>query len=405
MLNPSNVVYHVHSCPDEANLKQLLDRGDAILRYRGALAVLALVSVIIITVEAEETESLNLQAGILTATSFVGAIIVTLMYCVRVQIEGTTSSQRYRCTIWMRRFLASRHFGSWAVEAGIWMVHMPPYTKDVWENAYLLNFGIILRLYTIFTFLGHAVIKRNGFAQVVSIFAGVPLDGRFLFRLLVVKYPLRVPLLLFILTTTSYALLFSQIEGHSLLDSMYFIIVTMGTIGYGDVVPHSVRGKVLVFVTWGTSCVVVGWVVLRVHDFLSLTQQERALSDSILLNQLSNDVRQCAAVTIQRFFQCFCCAPRVAEELVTMRKTEATELLLLPHNVGKHAAARGHREDQTLLVATQRLKLSRAKLKSFLVSVSCHRRDTPALEVRLEQVEAKLDEILCLLKKNAPVER
>gem|GEM_PF-3743264 len=33
------------------------------------------------------------------------------------------------------------------------------------------------------------------------------------------------------------AVFFYLVEGHSFLDALYFVIVTMATIGYGDIVP------------------------------------------------------------------------------------------------------------------------------------------------------------------------
>lgn len=44
------------------------------------------------------------------------------------------------------------------------------------------------------------------------------------------------------------SLLFHRIEHHGFLDSMYFMVMTMSTIGYGDITPHTEAGKWLVMI-------------------------------------------------------------------------------------------------------------------------------------------------------------
>ena len=42
----------------------------------------------------------------------------------------------------------------------------------------------------------------------------------------------------------SSALVYMALEGWSFLDSIYFCIVTMSTVGYGDFSPHTALGKI-----------------------------------------------------------------------------------------------------------------------------------------------------------------
>jgi voltage-gated potassium channel len=53
---------------------------------------------------------------------------------------------------------------------------------------------------------------------------------------------------LVILTLVSGTLFYSQVEGWSLLDSLYFSVITLTTVGYGDLTPATAAGKVFTIV-------------------------------------------------------------------------------------------------------------------------------------------------------------
>ncbi len=49
---------------------------------------------------------------------------------------------------------------------------------------------------------------------------------------------------LVVLTLAAGTLFFSRVEGWGLLDSLYFSVVTLTTVGYGDLSPTTAAGKV-----------------------------------------------------------------------------------------------------------------------------------------------------------------
>jgi voltage-gated potassium channel len=51
--------------------------------------------------------------------------------------------------------------------------------------------------------------------------------------------------LIFLAITVVYTLSFEIVEGKDALMSLYWTVITMATIGYGDVTPQTTAGKVL----------------------------------------------------------------------------------------------------------------------------------------------------------------
>jgi len=62
--------------------------------------------------------------------------------------------------------------------------------------------------------------------------------------------------LIYIISTTIVALLFALFEGHNLVDAYWWTFVTGLTIGYGDIYPITIAGKVLA-VIWANFTVFI----------------------------------------------------------------------------------------------------------------------------------------------------
>lgn len=66
-------------------------------------------------------------------------------------------------------------------------------------------------------------------------------------RLHHVQWEFMIQTLLFFMFTGITALIFSKVEGVTYVDGIYYMVVTILTIGFGDIVPHTAVFKVLTF--------------------------------------------------------------------------------------------------------------------------------------------------------------
>ncbi|GAB2224744.1 hypothetical protein Droror1_Dr00005514 [Drosera rotundifolia] len=85
--------------------------------------------------------------------------------------------------------------------------------------------------------------------------------------------------------TTSFFLVRDQLDGkkmNGILDAIYFCIVTMTTVGYGDLVPSTTLAKLLACLFVFTGMAVVGILLSRAADYL-VQKQEVLLAKAIHL--------------------------------------------------------------------------------------------------------------------------
>jgi voltage-gated potassium channel Kch len=78
-------------------------------------------------------------------------------------------------------------------------------------------------------------------------------------------------LLVCLMIAGAQALVFSRIEGWPLVDALYFSVVSMTTVGYGDLTPQSALGKL---VSLGFLLVGIGVFVLTVSSIAQVILRE-----------------------------------------------------------------------------------------------------------------------------------
>ena len=93
---------------------------------------------------------------------------------------------------------------------------------------------------------------------------------------------IRIALIGLVLVIAAGSLVFHYVEGRDLFTSAYFIMVTLTTVGFGDVVPLTPAGKLAALVTIVVGVVLLGLLVgtFVVSMFIPLVHLIQSLSSS-----------------------------------------------------------------------------------------------------------------------------
>ena len=96
-------------------------------------------------------------------------------------------------------------------------------------------------------------VSVEGIRPVLALLLGLAQLGRTIAR--VSRHPeLRALLLLYVLLLVLGAVFYTRFEGWTFLDSLYFCVVTLATVGFGDLAPRTPigRGFTIIYVMIGT---------------------------------------------------------------------------------------------------------------------------------------------------------
>ena len=82
----------------------------------------------------------------------------------------------------------------------------------------------------------------------------------------------RLILLAVVLLLTFVTIFYANVEGWTYLDSLYFSVVTLATVGYGDFTPHTTVGKIftMFYILFGIG-VLVSFVNVLARNILKRT--------------------------------------------------------------------------------------------------------------------------------------
>lgn len=265
-------------------------------RYlRGLMAALAVIVFVVSLLELAEDSVNTLLDSVVLVLSLAGEVLIVKVYKIKAIQAGLTDPLYKHASV-----LHSPHLPMMLAEMVIWLLHSPPGIGYYFPDAYLLDFFIIFRAYCVLLYLNNATFVHRTFCRAMSALSEIPLSISFYVRTSFLFDRTRASVAALLAGWCALALLFSKGEGYSFFDSLYFCFVTGATIGYGDIAPRTVPGRLVAFFSWVFGLTVVGWVVGLTHESLSLTDAERHLYTLFRANDLCNRIPNEAAKVIQR---------------------------------------------------------------------------------------------------------
>ncbi|KAK6755604.1 hypothetical protein RB195_014148 [Necator americanus] len=172
----------------------------------------------------------------------------------------------------------------------------------------LLSVPMFLRSYLLCRFMVlHSKQFQDAATRSIAALNRISMDFRFVIKTMMADHPLRV----LIVFTVSYWIcmswMFTQCERydgkldveHYYLNSMWFIMVTFMSIGYGDIVPNTYCGRTLSITTGIVGAGVSSALIAVISRKLELSRAEKHVNNFMADSKLTNQRKNAAASVLQ----------------------------------------------------------------------------------------------------------
>ncbi|XGW03926.1 hypothetical protein V3C99_015234 [Haemonchus contortus] len=172
----------------------------------------------------------------------------------------------------------------------------------------LLSVPMFLRSYLLCRFMVlHSKQFQDAATRSIAALNRISMDFRFVIKTMMADHPLRV----LVVFTVSYWIcmswMFTQCERydgkldveHYYLNSMWFIMVTFMSIGYGDIVPNTYCGRTLSITTGIVGAGVSSALIAVISRKLELSRAEKHVNNFMADSKLTNQRKNAAASVLQ----------------------------------------------------------------------------------------------------------
>ncbi|XP_022101169.1 small conductance calcium-activated potassium channel protein-like isoform X2 [Acanthaster planci] len=183
--------------------------------------------------------------------------------------------------------------------------HVPPLTEVFLPNE--LQLTSFLRLYLVFRYMREH--NHMAFSKSTRFLASVlqtELGAGFLVKTFFLKWPFRMVGICYCLNLFGVGYLvfsidrrFSPSHYNPLLDVIWMQVVTMTTLGFGDVVPDSVMARAFVGMSSVFGIFLMALLITVTHETLQMSQQEKRILAYVERQDFADQVKQRAARCIQ----------------------------------------------------------------------------------------------------------
>jgi len=199
------------------------------------------------------------------------------------------------------KFVMTSLFPSCLLEVAVCFFHVPP-LLDYYGLPYELQLLVFLRLYLIAKYVReHNMFVDN---QSTALFASVTqteISSIFLVKAYFLKFPFRLIFTFYLLNIFlgGYFVYVIERNPNTYLDTVWMLVVTMTTLGFGDVVPKAVLARAFVGFASVLGIFLMALFISVVHEALQLKQQEKRILATMENAEHLGEKKNLAATCIQ----------------------------------------------------------------------------------------------------------
>ncbi|CAG9539076.1 unnamed protein product [Cercopithifilaria johnstoni] len=173
----------------------------------------------------------------------------------------------------------------------------------------MLSVPMFLRAYLLCRFMVlHSKQFQDAATRSIAALNRISMDFRFVIKTMMANHPLRALIVFTVSFWICMSWMFTQCERydrqlsakHYYLNSLWFIIVTFMSVGYGDIVPNTYCGRTLAITTGIVGAGVSSTLIAVISRKLELSRAEKHVNNFMADSKLTNQRKHAAALVLQQ---------------------------------------------------------------------------------------------------------
>ncbi|EKF28133.1 ion transport protein, putative [Trypanosoma cruzi marinkellei] len=233
------------------------------------------------------------------AVSEAAVLIILRVYSIKAEYTGLTNVL-YKDR---RNILTSPFLLQMLLEIIVWNIQTPPLIF-FWRPFFeLLDYFIFVRLYAVAIYIHNAAYVYRFFCRAMTAMTALPLTTSFTVRTALVYRKAKIVSLAILFSWIALSCMYAKAEHVPLHDGFWYAFQAISTVGYGDITPATTAGRLVAFLAWVTSFVLIAYLVVIFHGSLTTDENEHNMYMLMRCQRLSHLVREDSARVIQTMWR------------------------------------------------------------------------------------------------------